>query len=65
MELGAGDCLDLGSDYDGTDIHPDLNSVEKSLGIYTYLIEHGIPAETADAILFGNAWRFFKIAGEA
>ena len=65
LELGAGDCLALGSDYDGTDIHPDLNSVEKSLGIYTYLIEHGIPAETADAILFGNAWRFFKIAGEA
>ncbi len=65
LELGAEDCLSLGSDYDGTDIHPDLDSVEKSLGIYTYLINRGIPAETADAIVFGNAWRFFKMAWES
>lgn len=60
LELGAEKCLALGSDYDGTDIHPDLDSVEKSLNIYTYLTEHGIPEETADGILFGNAWRFFQ-----
>lgn len=59
LELGAGKCLALGSDYDGTDIHPDLDSVEKSLGIYGYLTGHGIPAETAEGICFGNAWRFF------
>ena len=28
LELGAERCLALGSDYDGTDIHPDLDSVE-------------------------------------
>lgn len=60
LELGAGSCLALGSDYDGTDIHPDLDSVEKSVSIYSYLTQHGIPADTADGILFGNAWRFFK-----
>ena len=60
LELGAEDCLALGSDYDGTDIHPELDSVEKALGIYGYLTAHGIPAATAEKILFGNAWQFFK-----
>ena len=60
LELGAGECLALGSDYDGTDIHPELNSVEKSLGIYGYLTCRGIPEETARGIMFDNAWRFFR-----
>lgn len=60
LELGAEHCLALGSDYDGTDIHPDLDSVEKSLNIYGYLTSHGIPAEIAGGILFGNAWNFFR-----
>lgn len=60
LELGAGDCLALGSDYDGTDIHPDLDSVEKSLGIYDYLTGRGIDPAAAGSILFGNAWRFFQ-----
>lgn len=60
LELGAGPYLALGSDYDGTDIHTDLDSVEKCPEIYAYLTGHGIPAETAEGILFGNAWRFFQ-----
>ena len=60
LELDAGSCLALGSDFDGTDVHPDLDSVEKSLSICNYLTGHGIPEDTADGILFGNAWRFFK-----
>lgn len=60
LELGAEKCLALGSDYDGADIHTDLDSVEKSLGIAVYLTAHGIPAQTAEDICFGNAWRFFQ-----
>lgn len=59
LELGAEDCLSLGSDYDGTDIHPDLDSVEKALRIPAYLTAHGISPETAEKIMFSNAWRFF------
>lgn len=62
LELGAGKCLALGSDYDGTDIHSDLDSVEKALGLYDFLIRRGLPEETAEDILFGNAWRFFQAA---
>ena len=60
LALGAEKCLALGSDYDGAGMHPDLDSVEKSLNIHVYLTGHGIPAETADGICFGNAWQFFR-----
>ena len=62
LALGAEKCLALGSDYDGTDVHPDLCGVEKALGIYDLLTERGLPAETAEDIVFGNAWRFFQAA---
>ena len=60
LELGAEKCLALGSDYDGAGMHPDLNSVEKSLEIGGYLTAHGIGAQTAEDICFANAWRFFQ-----
>ena len=62
LALGAEDCLALGSDYDGADMHPDLDGVEKALGLYDFLVERGLPAETAEGIVFGNAWRFFQAA---
>lgn len=60
LELGAERCIALGSDYDGAGIHPELDSVEKSLGIGAYLAARGIPEKTAEDIMFGNAWRFFR-----
>ena len=60
LELGAERCLALGSDYDGTDIHPDLDSVEKGLTIRDFLTDRGIPAGVADGIMFDNAFRFFR-----
>ena len=62
LALGAEDCLALGSDYDGADMHPDLDGVEKALGLYGFLTGRGLPPETAEKILFGNAWRFFAAA---
>lgn len=62
LELGAEDCLALGSDYDGADMHPDLDGVEKALGLYDFLTGRGLPPEAAEKILFGNAWRFFAAA---
>jgi membrane dipeptidase len=60
LELGAADALALGSDYDGAKTPPDLDSVEKSLRIFSYFLSRGMPEKTADAILFKNAWRFFQ-----
>ena len=60
LELGAADCLALGSDYDGADIPGDLDSVEKALGLGDFLVSRGLSEEMAEKILFGNAWRFFQ-----
>ena len=60
LDLGAERCLALGSDYDGAGVHPELDSVEKSLRIYDYLVSHGISAQTAEGIMFHNAWAFFR-----
>lgn len=60
LELGAERCIALGSDYDGAGVHPDLDSVEKSLQIEEYLTDHGISREIAEGICFRNAWRFFE-----
>lgn len=60
LDLGAENCLALGSDYDGAGFHPDLDSVEKSLGIGDYLISRGISAQTAEDVMFNNAWAFFR-----
>lgn len=62
LELGAEKCLALGSDYDGTGIHSDLDSVEKALSLYDFLVRRGLAEETSEDILFGNAWRFFQAA---
>ena len=59
-ELDALGCLALGSDYDGAEIHPELAGVEKALEIGPYLVRRGLDRETADAIMFGNAYRFFR-----
>ncbi len=60
LELGAERCIALGSDYDGAGVHPDLDSVEKSLLIGEYLAAHGIDKTASENLMFGNAWRFFE-----
>ncbi|MEG2174695.1 MAG: membrane dipeptidase [Oscillospiraceae bacterium] len=60
LERGAEDCLALGSDYDGATLPVCLNSVEKALSLYDYLLSRGLSQRTVDGILFQNALRFFK-----
>ena len=62
LELGAGDCLALGSDFDGADIHPDLLGGEKSLALGDFLVEKGLTPAQAERILYGNARDFFARA---
>lgn len=60
LELGAEKALAIGSDYDGAEIHPELDSVEKALGLREALLRHGVPQDVTEDILFGNALRFFR-----
>lgn len=60
ISLGAEKHLALGSDYDGADVPEFLDSIEKSLDIYDYLISKGLSHEIADGIMFQNAYDFFR-----
>lgn len=59
LELGGEDTLALGSDFDGTDIPPYLDGLDKIGHLAEMLERSGIPAKTVDGILFENANRYF------
>ncbi len=60
LDLGAADCLALGSDFDGSDLPPQLDSPAKAANLYDFLLNHGIPQPLADKILYRNALEFFQ-----
>lgn len=60
LELGAEHCLALGSDADGTDVPPGLDSPERFAGLYRYFLDRGLSSDTADGLLWKNALNFFK-----
>ena len=60
LSLGAGDCLALGSDFDGADLPPWLDSPEKAAGLYGCFLDRGYPPALCDKIFFGNALAFFR-----
>ena len=59
LELGAENCLALGSDADGADLPPCLDSPEAFAGLYQYFLDRGISPALADRIFWKNALFFF------
>lgn len=60
LELGAERCLALGSDADGADLPPCLNSPRAFAGLYGYFLDRGLSSDLAERILWKNATRFFQ-----
>lgn len=60
LELGAGDCLALGSDFDGADLPGWLNTPDKAAGLYRRFLDWGLTRAQAEGILWKNALRFFR-----
>ena len=60
LELGAERCLALGSDADGTDVPPGLDSPERFAGLYQYFLDRGLSCAQAEGILWKNALDFLK-----
>lgn len=60
LELGAERCLALGSDADGADLPPCLNSPRAFAGLYGYFLDRGLSSELAERILWKNAMDFFQ-----
>lgn len=59
LDLGAEDCLALGSDFDGADLPPWLACPEQEAGLYQFLLERGLSPALADKLLYQNALNFF------
>ena len=60
LDLGAENCLALGSDFDGADIPDDLNCPQKVADLYRYMLDRGLGKELCDKVFFSNALGFFK-----
>ena len=60
LELGAEDCLALGSDFDGADLPPYLDGPEKAAGLYGYFLDRGLSPALAEKIMWRNALEFFR-----
>ncbi len=60
LELGAERCLALGSDADGADLPPCLDSPARFAGLYQYFLDRGLSCAQAEGILWRNAWTFFQ-----
>ena len=60
LELGGEDVIACGSDFDGAEISPDLNSPFKLGAAAAYLLSHGISQAVIDKMYFDNAMAFLK-----
>ena len=60
LELGAEDCLALGSDADGADLPSWLDCPVQFAGLYQFFLDRGLTASQAEGILWRNARDFFK-----
>ena len=60
LELGGEDVLALGSDFDGCDVFPDLDSLSKAFALGEFFKSRGISRELAEKITYKNALSFMK-----
>ena len=60
LELGGENTLALGSDFDGADLPPYLDRLEKQLAFFEALRSSGIPDATVRKIVYENARRYLK-----
>lgn len=60
LNLGFQNNICIGSDFDGANMSPELDGVDKIRDLYAFLAARGIDGVTLDKIFFLNAENFFK-----
>lgn len=60
LELGGESIIACGSDFDGADIDPTLDTPVKFASFADYLLQKGISEEVVDKMFFENALQFFQ-----
>ena len=61
LSLGGEDVLCIGSDFDGSDIPSDLNSLDKIPILYEEFLKIGYNEQLVQKIMFYNAHNFFSV----
>lgn len=59
LELGAEDCIAIGSDFDGAVMSNEISNISNIPALYRYLSENGLNGEILDKIFYKNADNFF------
>lgn len=57
--LGGETTLCLGSDYDGTDVPPELDGIEKMQDLYELFLKHNYKESLVNSLFFDNVSKFF------
>lgn len=60
LELGGENNIAFGSDFDGCDIEDCLDSIDKTVDLCDYLLQHGLSESTLKKLCFENAFNLFK-----
>lgn len=60
LELGGENVLSIGSDFDGCEINPQLDGIDKIPALAEYLMQRGFDSDLIEKVFFGNANNFFK-----
>ena len=60
LDLGAEHCLALGSDFDGADVPPWLDSTGKLLSLHALLLEQEYSPQLCENLFYRNAAEFFR-----
>lgn len=60
ISVAGRDAAAVGSDFDGADMAPALDSLDKVPLLYAWLSQHGFSAAVLDDVFYGNAYRYFK-----
>lgn len=59
LSLGGKDHIAMGADFDGAELPEDIRGIESMKVLYDLFAEH-FGEDTADAVFFDNAFRFFS-----
>lgn len=64
LELGGEDCLGMGSDFDGTDVPPEIGGVEGMGNLWAAMERRGYAETVTEKIAYGNLARFVGEIGD-
>ncbi len=59
LDLGLQDCIAIGSDFDGADMHPQLDKLERVPFLYRSLREKGFSKALLEKVFWQNAKNYF------